>query len=218
MAVERTSDSFLVDSTLVSCFWPETDYTFFVVSVVPAPASVLSSLLATSTVATTTATYACNTASPIIQNGGFESGSLSPWVVQSNRGQSSGSVVAGGSNYFAGSGLPYTGGNYNYLASLNYPDYPYAGTVSQTLIQTLNTCAGVTYDVTADYKFQLGSGCSISFGGGAPVNQASTASGWQRKAWAFTASTNSTALTIAMSCSSNPGNAIGIDYVNITKA
>ncbi len=184
---------------------------------VPAPASVLSSLLATTTTAaTTTATYACNTATPVIQNGGFESGSLSPWVVKSVRGSSSGSVVAGGSTYFAGSGLPYTGGSYNFLASLSYPDFPYAGTVSETLSQTLNTCAGVAYDVTADYNFERANGCSISFNGGAAVSSDTTASGWHRYAWGFVASSNASVISIAMACTS-AGNSIGIDYVNVTK-
>lgn len=215
----RISDFLRVDSILSSDIKPETDYS--IVSIVPASTNILSSLLATSTVpssttAATTATFACNTASPIIQNGGFESGSLSPWIVKSGLGQSYGNVVAGGSNYFAGSGSSYTGGNYAFSANLYSPNYPYAGSVSQTLSQTLNTCAGTNYTVTTDYNFESSSGCSISFDYTKYASSSTSARGWQRMAWTFTASSNTYVIQFVLSCAPNPGQ-IELDYVNITK-
>ena len=197
--------------------WPTTDYEFPLVVVVPVPAqSSVSQATSTISPTTTSATTACNTASPIIQNGGFESGSLSPWVVQTGLGQSSGSVVSGGSSYYAGSGSIYTGGNYAFLANLQTPNSPYAGTVSQTLSQTLNTCAGTNYTVTADYNFEYHQGgvCTLTMMG-LSASTASTSTGWHRMTTTFKAGSNAASISFAMSCST-PGE-IGVDAVNITK-
>ncbi len=199
--------------------WPKTDCGKFTVSVVPAPA-LLSSLLATTTASTaaTAATSACNTASPVIQNGGFESGSLSPWVATGTVGSSSGSVVSGGSSYFAGSGSSYSGGNYAFSANLQTPNSPYGnGAVTQILKQTLNTCPGTTYTITADYNFvSIGGTCSVTLQGSLVVKSPPSATGvWQRMTSTFVATTTADLVSFALTCST-PGT-IEVDSVNITK-
>ena len=213
----------MISCRWTQCFepmpWTKTDCEAFIVSLVPAPA-LLSSLLATSTVSTaaTAATSACNTASPVIQNGGFESGSLSPWVATGTvDSQSSGSVVSGGSSYFAGSGSSYSGGNYAFSANLQTPNSPYGnGAVTQTLTQTLNTCPGTYYTITADYNFlRIGGTCSFTYGSIVVKSPPSATGVWQRMTSTFVAITYADVVSFTLTCST-PGT-IEVDSVNITK-
>ncbi len=215
----------MISCEWTQCFellpWPKSDCDKFTVSLVPAPA-LLSSLLATSTVSTaaTAVTSACNTASPVIQNGGFESGSLSPWVATGTVGSSSGSVISGGSSYFAGSGSSYSGGNYAFSANLQTPTSPYGnGAVTQILKQALNTCPGTTYTITADYNFEYiypGGTCSITLQGSLVVKSPPSATKvWQRLTSGFVATTNADLVTFTLTCST-PGT-IELDSVNITQ-
>lgn len=157
------------------------------------------------TAASPTAT--CNSALPVIQNGGFESGSLSPWVYQSQVGRSGYSIVSPGSSIY--------GGNYAYAADLISPNYPYAGTVSESLSQTLNTCPGTNYSVSVDYKVGSNSGgsCKVNLPLGLPtVNN--PGSGWQRVSGFFTASSTNTIAGFTFSCSTP--STWYVDNINVT--
>ena len=183
---------------------PGADYeitTVILMPTTPPPPTTSSSTTAASPTAT------CNSALPVIQNGGFESGSLSPWVYQSQVGRSDYSIVSPGSSIY--------GGNYAYEAYLQTPNYPYAGTVSESLSQTLNTCPGTNYSVSVDYKFggSQGGTCTLNLPLGlATVNN--PGSGWQRVSGSFKASSTNTIAGFTFSCST-PGTWY-VDNVNVT--
>ena len=190
------------------------DHKTSTVVLMPATPSQTSTTAAPSTTKSTapTLTAICNTSMPIIQNGGFESGSLSPWTTQSTvRGSYSyGSVDSPGSTNFGG-------GNYAFTAQLVTPNSPYGnGAVTQTLSQTLNTCPGANYTITADYNvvyYQFGT-CTISMNGQVVSNGASSGS-WHTATGKFTAASNADSVDFAFTCQT-PGQ-LRLDNVNITR-
>ena len=175
----------------------------------PAPPQPTTSSATSASTTAASATATCNSALPVIQNGGFESGSLSPWVESAGVGQSSYSIVSPGSTKPGG-------GNYAYSANLNTPNYPYAGTVSESLSQTLNTCPGTNYSVSVDYQFvysQQGT-CSLSLPLGLGTVNGNGASGWQRVSTSFKAAGTTTVAGFTFSCAS-PGQ-WKVDNLNVT--
>ena len=200
------------------CHWRNADYEFSTVALVATSAQSSTSSATSSTVsaAATSATAACSTGSPVIQNGGFESGSLSPWIAQGTAGQSTNSIVSPGSTNPSG-------GNYAFSANLQLPTSPYGnGAVTQTLKQTLNTCAGTNYSITADYDFaSAGTGNICSFTmqypqGSVAVDTRSSATGvWRTTAAKFQAVSNADVVGFVLTCSA-PGR-IEVDSVNVTR-
>ena len=90
----------------------------------------------------TTTAPAASCTSGVVQNGGFESGSLAPWTVTDTVGATSNKIVAPGSTNAGGGAYAFAG----YLTT------PSAGVASLTLQQTLSTCVGTNYSVSVDYK------------------------------------------------------------------
>ena len=179
----------------------------FIVALVPAPSQSSSSLPSTTaSTAVASATTGCNTNSPIIQNGGFESGTLPPWSASAPSGGVSGATQ---SIVQPGSTLPGGGTHAFYAIFLRTPANP--GASSQSLSQKLNTCAGTNYTVTADYQFLGGTSCSISMQG---LTVTPGASGWQRMSKTFTAASNSDYVSFSMTCT---GGFLELDSVNVTK-
>lgn len=176
-------------------------------ALLPAPVQSTSSLPSTTT--TSTATTGCNTNSPVIQNGGFESGTLLPWSASAPSGGVSGATQ---SIIQPGSSLP-GGGTYAFYALfLRTPANPGAST--QSLSQKLNTCAGASYNVTADYAFLDGS-CSISVTGGVTVTSGGTGdSKWHRLSSTFTAGSDADYVSVSMTCLSGR---LLLDSVTVTK-
>ena len=189
---------------------PKADLGNFVVALVPAPPQSSSSLPSTIATAVASATSGCNTNSPIIQNGGFESGTLSPWSASARSGGVSGatqSIVQPGSTYPGGGTYAFWG------LFLRTPANPGAST--QSLYQKLNTCAGTTYNVTADYAFLDGNSCSITMQGAVTVTSSGTAdSKWHRMSTTFNAASNADSISFSMTCLSGQ---LELDSVNITK-
>lgn len=118
---------------------------------------VLSTLAALALSAPTVTPRTCP--STIIHDGGFESGTTPPtsggnaWTVTTFLGSSTYALTKPGSTN--------NGGKYAFTAIL-YPG-PYSPTSGETLTQTLSTCAGKNYSITADYKFstQANGECAI---------------------------------------------------------
>lgn len=178
-----------------------------VVALVPATAQSSSSVPSTTSSAVASATSGCNTNSPVIQNGGFESGTLSPWSASAPSGGVSGATQ---SITQPGSTLP-GGGTYAFYGLfLRTPANPDAST--QYLDQKMNTCAGASYNVTADYAFIDGS-CSISMTGNVTVTSGSD-SNWHRMSSTFTAGTNADYFFVSMTCLSGR---LLLDSVTVTK-
>lgn len=200
------------------CHWPNADYEIFLVALVAtsAQSSLSSATSSTLSTAATSPTAACNTAGPVIQNGGFESGSLSPWITQATVGQSTNSIVSPGSTNPGG-------GTYAFSANLQLPNSPYGnGAVSQTLKQTLNTCAGANYSISADYDFaSVGTGNVCSFTmqypqGSVAVDTRSSATGvWRTAAAKFQAVSDADVVGFMLTCSA-PGT-IEVDSVNVAR-
>ena len=192
-----------------STTYPNANHKIATVILMPAPPqpTTSSAIPASSTTASPTAT--CNTALPIIQNGNFETNTLSPWIEKSLVGSSYGSVVSGGSTKPGG-------GNYAYSANLQTPNYPYAGTVSQSLSQTLNTCPGTNYTVSVDYQFgYVFSGkCTLNLPLGLGTVDNYGPSGWQRVSRSFQAVSTTTDTTFTFTCGT-PGQ-WEVDNVNVT--
>ena len=167
---------------------------------------------------------ACPTG-PIIQDGGFESGvtpptSGGPWTVYN---------FIGSSSYLLSSpGSTNKGGKYAFEATI-YPG-PYSnGQGGDTLNQTLTTCAGRNYSITADYKFNqtANNDCAISiqypFKNG--VGSVTTGSGiggqlpgvWYTTGATFQAVSDASTLNIVFSCSNNEHNFIYVDNVKVQR-
>lgn len=173
----------------------------------PASPQSTSSLPSTTSSAVASATSGCNTNSPVIQNGGFESGTLSPWSASAPSGGVSGATQ---SITQPGSTLP-GGGTYAFYGLfLRTPANPDAST--QYLSQKMNTCAGATYNVTADYVF-LDYSCSISITGNVTVTSPVDGK-WHRMSSTFTAGTNADYFFVTMTCLSGR---LLLDSVNVTK-
>ncbi|CAD6581526.1 MAG: hypothetical protein ASARMPRED_000637 [Alectoria sarmentosa] len=179
--------------------------------------SVPSSLptLVSSSVSSSVPTASASCGSPFIQNGGFETGNASPWVVTAV-GITSYGVVAGGSTNSGG-------GNYAFSASLILPSQ---GVSSVTLQQTMNTCPGTNYTVSVDFKFSktaLGD-CSIKIaypyktttGSVTTSSNFYTPGVWERTWNAFQAVSNADVVTIVLACTSGQSNVYEVDNVNIT--
>ena len=171
-----------------------------------APASLTVSHAPSTTSQAPTPTGTCNLSGPIIQNGGFESGSLSPWSISTPvRG-----AVANGGIISPGSTLP-GGGNYAFVASLTTPNAPYAGKVTLTLAQTLYTCTGAKYSLATDFKYISGSSCTFTMNGIALV----PGNGWTRLVTTFVATANTDSVFFSFTCST-PGQ-FDVDNVNVTR-
>lgn len=191
------------------------------VAVVPVSSAPLTSwtspTLASSSAApatTTAAPAACG--SPVIQNGGFESGALAPWTVSNRVGTNSYGIVKPGS--------PNAGGNaYAFEAYLQTPNSPYAGVCSLTLSQTLNTCAGTNYSVSVDFNLNANSlgPCSIeldypykSYQGRVTESSDVSGAGWHTLAATFQAVSSADVLGMVLSCTAG-GESIEVDNVNV---
>lgn len=205
-------------------YWPKTDTETPTVYLVAGTAQssishVTSNLPSTTRVPSTTvsttaasSTSACNSASPGLQNGGFESGTIKSWVAMDGAGSSTSSIVSPGST-LAG------GGNYAFAAKLLSPDSFYnPNIISSNLYQSLTTCVGTNYSVTADYNFvSVGDGsCSFGLQNGSPANSSVSVPGvWHRMTATFVAGSYADAVVFALSCS-KPGT-IEVDSVNVTR-
>lgn len=183
-----------------------------VVPVSSVPPTVAS--LSVSSSATTAASTACG--SPVIQNGGFESGALAPWVVSNQVGTNSYSIVKPGSTN--------PGGDvYAFQANLQTPNSPYAGVCSLTLSQTLSTCAGTNYSISVDFKLDANSlgPCSIeidypykSSQGSVTESSAVSGAGWHTLGSTFQAVSNADVFRMVLSCTAG-GEDIEVDNVKI---
>ena len=170
--------------------------------------------LVSSSVSSSVPTASASCGSPFIQNGGFETGNASPWVVTAV-GTTSYGVVAGGSTNSGG-------GNYAFSASLILPSQ---GVSSVTLQQTMNTCPGTNYTVSVDFKFSktaLGD-CSIKIaypyktttGSVTTSSNLWTPGVWERTWNAFQAVSNADVVTIVLACTSGQSNVYEVDNVNV---
>ena len=188
---------------------PKADFEYSVVELVSAPQQSSSSLPSTTSTAVTSATSGCNTNSPIIQNGGFESGTLPPWSTSAPHGGVSGatqSIIQPGSTYPGGGTYAFWG------LFLRTPANP--GASSQSLYQQLNTCAGTNYTVTADYAFTGGQSCSITMKDVTVTSGGTPDSKWHRMSTTFTAVSNADYIGFSMTCLSG---SLELDSVNVTK-
>lgn len=162
------------------------------------------------TVSSTTPPAAACTGS-IIQNGNFETGNLSPWVVTDTVGQTTNSIVSPGEPQ-AGSN------NYAFSASLQ-------GTSSLTLQQTMSTCAGTNYSIRADFysgSTALGD-CSLEIeypyktttGGVIWPSNIGPVKTWQTTVATFQAVSDADVFKIVMKCTNGQSNVYEVDNVNI---
>ncbi|KAI4121344.1 MAG: hypothetical protein LQ338_006422, partial [Usnochroma carphineum] len=160
----------------------------------------------------------------IIRDGGFESGVTPPtsggnaWTVVDFRGASSYSLTSPGSTN--------SGGKYAFTASV-YPG-PYSPISGATLQQTMHTCAGKNYSITADIRFDQtqDNGCSISvqYPYKDTVGSVTTGSGtpginpgvWDQTVSTFQAVSNADVLSIVFRCNGqNVHNLISVDNVKV---
>lgn len=157
---------------------------------------------------TSTSAPAASCTNGIIQNGDFETGSESPWVVTDIAGQTT--------NYIAGPGE--SSSKYAFYASLHL-------TSSLTLQQTMNTCAGTNYSVSVDFNFSntaLGD-CSLEIEypykattGSVtwPSNIGKTLT-WQTTSGTFQAVSNADVIKIIMQCTKGQSNVYEVDNVKV---
>ena len=89
----------------------------------------------------------------IIQNGGFETGTIASWTLD---------ILSGGSNTNYGITTPGSSGRYAFTAYVNPGGIPYSDG-SERLGQVLSTCAGKNYSIIADIKFSqtASNDCSV---------------------------------------------------------
>ena len=165
----------------------------------------------------------CSTGSAI-QDGGFESGTTPPtsggssWTVNGFIGASTYSLTSPGSTN--------NGGKYAFTAVL-YPG-PYSnGASGETLTQTMQTCAGQNYSITADYKFNstANNNCAISirYPYKTTTGSVTTGSGisgevagvWYTTGSTFQAVSSADPFSIVFSCSNGANNRISVDNVKI---
>lgn len=157
----------------------------------------------------------------IIKDGGFESGvtpptSGGPWTVYDFIGSSTYSLSSPGSTN--------KGGKYAFEAIL-YPGPYSSGLSGDTLNQTLTTCAGHNYSITADYKFNqtANNNCAISIQypfktgvGSVTTGSAIGSAGvWYTTGSTFQAVSSASALNIVFSCSNSASNFIYVDNVKV---
>ncbi|KAG7009010.1 hypothetical protein G7Y79_00003g008780 [Physcia stellaris] len=162
-----------------------------------------------------------NCPSTIIRNGGFESGVTPPtsggtdWTVVGFLGSSTYQLTQPGSTK--------NGGKYAFTAIL-YPG-PYSPESGDTLTQTLSTCTGKNYSITADYKFdtQANGACSISIQYPYKTTRGSVTTGsaispagvWYTTGATFQAVSSSDRLDIVFSCGDRANNRISVDNVKV---
>ncbi|KAL8727000.1 MAG: hypothetical protein Q9166_006363 [cf. Caloplaca sp. 2 TL-2023] len=160
--------------------------------------------------------------STIIKDGSFESGTVpqtsgTTWTVVNTRGfYSSYSLTnpgspSGGKNAFTVSHLP----------------GPYDGTSIRELRQTLSTCAGKNYSITADMKFEsaANNNCSLAVvypfqTGVGSVTTYSATSGltpgvWSTTGGLFQAVSSSSLLQFVFRCDNQERNKISLDNVKV---
>ncbi|MCJ1330908.1 hypothetical protein MMC10_007595 [Thelotrema lepadinum] len=159
----------------------------------------------------------------IIKDGGFESGvtpptSGGPWTVYAFIGASSYGLSSPGSTN--------KGGKYAFEASC-FPGPYSSGNSGDTLNQTLKTCAGQNYSITADYKFNqtANNNCAIAIqypyktGIGSVITGSGTAGVsagvWYTTGGLFQAVSAASTLSIVFSCSNNADNYIYVDNVKV---
>ena len=166
----------------------------------------------TSKAPSSTATAVCKTSAPIIQNPGFETGSLSPWSASGSVGQSYYGVITPGSTKPGG-------GNYAFNADMALPNSPYGdGACIGSMSQSINLCPGTKYSVAVDYA--LGNSYSNTCTLGMSISGTTFASlsniprSWNTATTTYTASSGSNYISFSFLCHT-PGN-IELDNVNIT--
>ncbi|KAL8766508.1 MAG: hypothetical protein Q9209_006724 [Squamulea sp. 1 TL-2023] len=165
----------------------------------------------------------CST-SNTISNGSFESGitpsasTPNPWKVDLFLGSSSYSLTSPGSP-LTSSGV--SGGKYAFTASLN-PD-PYYGYSGETLSQTLKTCPGQNYSISADFKFNstAENKCSLTLAYPFGTQQGSVTTGsgtlgitagvWYQTGALFQAVTKSDVLKVVFRCDGGLRNLVSVD-------
>lgn len=162
--------------------------------------------------------------SPIILDRSFESGvtpptSGGPWTVYAFIGSSSYSLTKPGSP---------NGGRYAFTASI-YPGPFTNGLSGETLNQTLTTCPGRNYSITADYKFNAttNNDCSIrlEYPYKNTVGSVTTGSGipgvvagsWATTGSTFQAVSNASTLSVVFACKNNARNLISVDNFKVAK-
>ncbi|MCJ1478246.1 hypothetical protein MMC13_006923 [Lambiella insularis] len=158
---------------------------------------------------------------PIIQDGGFETGvtpptSGGPWTVYNFVGASSYALSSPGSTN--------NGGKYAFYASCFAGPYS-SGDSGDTLNQTLTTCAGYNYSITADYKFNStdSNDCSISVQypyktgtGSVTIGSGVGSAGvWYSLGALFQAVSSASPLNIVFSCTNSARNYIYVDNVKV---
>ncbi|KAL8797579.1 MAG: hypothetical protein Q9195_000396 [Heterodermia aff. obscurata] len=177
------------------------------------------SLLPISLSAPTASPNTCPTT--IIKDGGFESGTTPPtsggnaWTVVGFLGSSTYALTSPGSTN--------AGGKYAFTAIL-YPD-PYSPTSGETLTQTLSTCAGKNYSITADYKFDTAASgnCAISINYPYKTTRGSVTTGsaispagvWYTTGATFQAVSSADQLNIVFSCANRANDKISVDNVKV---
>jgi len=157
-----------------------------------------------------------------IADGSFESGTApsasqaNPWLVHMWIGSSTYALTSPGSTN--------NGGNYAFTAIL-HPD-PYSnGQSSETLSQTMKTCAGQNYSITADYKFDYtaDNNCAITIeypfkdtrGSVTTGSAISPAGQWYTTGGTFQAVSSADVFKAIFACSDGVSNNISLDNVKI---
>ncbi|KAL8713198.1 MAG: hypothetical protein Q9220_002719 [cf. Caloplaca sp. 1 TL-2023] len=156
----------------------------------------------------------------IIVDPGFESGVAPPtsggtsWTVNNFIGASTYSLTSPGST------LTPSGGKYAFTATL-YPGPYSSGNSGDDLVQTMKTCAGKNYSITADFRFNAtaGNACSIALqypGGSVTTGSGSggiVAGMWYRTSAFFQAVSSADKLTVAFRCGGGQHDFISVDNV-----
>ena len=159
---------------------------------------------------------------PIIKDGGFESGVTPPtsggdsWTVVGFVGSSTYSLTTPGSTN--------NGGRFAFTASLA-PGARTGGQSAETLVQTLNTCAGLNYSILMDYKFdQTASNlCSVRIeypykttSGSVTVGSGLGTPGvWYQTGSFFQAVSSSSLFRIVFGCNGSANDKISVDNVKV---
>ncbi|KAL8885973.1 MAG: hypothetical protein Q9205_003007 [Flavoplaca limonia] len=166
----------------------------------------------------------CST-SNTISDGNFESGNTpsavtpNPWKTSIFLGSSTYSLTSPGSTLTTSS---VSGGKYAFTASLNPGAYSSSGL---TLSQTLRTCPGQNYSISADFRFSdnAENKCSITlvYPYGTQQGSVMTGSGipgiaagvWIQTGALFQAVTKSDVFKVVFACEEGKRNLIGFDRV-----
>lgn len=186
--------------------------------------SLLSLLSAPIPIVTSSPIEARTCPSNTIQDGGFESGVAPPtsggasWTVVGFIGSSSYSLTSPGASIN-------NGGKYAFTASL-YPG-PYSPASGETLQQTLHTCAGKNYSITADLKFDalVSNVCSIKLEYPYKTTVGSVTTGsatpgiapgvWSMTGSTFQAVSANSLLSVVFHCEQRAHNHISVDNIKV---